>query len=343
VDTEIWQEPARGGFADPAYLAYPGIDVLNALVERRIPRCPVERLTGRRLVECGPGHARTVMPASEWFAGPKGTVHSGALAFIADMPLLCAILSQLPARTLCTTAELSMTFLGAPMRTGGVITARARLIHADDRNGLSEVFVTDQEERLVAHATSRCSIIGAPGDTAEPPPIPPAPPDSPDESPDPYLRPVPRSSATFSEAERLRMGGLDLLRAQRESPATRPPIDRLTGIRLLEAGEGRAVFAMHASDWLRNEFGSVYGGAVVLLAKSAAAAAVQTLAVADTQFTALDVKVNLLRPIAADGGDLVATGTVMHRGRRLSIAAAEVMHGPHRVALATGTTAIFTP
>jgi uncharacterized protein (TIGR00369 family) len=343
VDTEIWQEPARGGFADPAYLAYPGIDVLKALVERRIPPCPVARLTGRRLVECGPGLATTVMPASEWFAGPKGTVHSGALAFIADMPLLCAILSRLPARTLCTTAELSMTFLGEPVRTGGVITARGRLIHADDRNGLSEVFVTDQEERLVAHATSRCSIVGAPGDAAEPPPIPPAPPEPPDESPDPYLRPVPRSSGTFSEDERLRMGGLNLLRAQLEARAARPPIDRLTGIRLLEAGEGRAVFAMHASDWLRNEFGSVYGGAVTLLAKSAAAAAVQTLAVAGTRFTAIDVKVNLLRPIAADGGDLVATGTVMHRGRRLSIAAAEVMHGPHRVALATGTTAIFPP
>src|SRR5262249_12423732 len=162
-------------------------------------------------------------------------------------------------------------------------------------------------------------------------------------SPAPYLRPVPRSSATFREAERLRMGGLDLLRAQLESPATRSPIDRLTGIRLLEAGEGRAVFAMHASDWLRNEFGSVYGGAVVLLAKSAAAAAGPTLALPDAQFTALGGKVDLLRPIAGDGGGLVATGTVMHRGRRLSIAAAEVMHGPHRVALATGTTAIFTP
>src|SRR5262249_60282812 len=161
-----------------------------------------------------------------------------------------------PARMLCTTAELSMTFLGAPMRTGGVITARAGVIRADDGTGLSEVSVTDQEERLVAHATSRCSIIGAPGDTAEPPPIPPAPPDSPDESPDPYLRPVSRSSATFSEAERLRMGGLDLLRAQLESPATRPPIDRLTGIRLLEAGEGRAAFAMPPRDWLRDAVGS---------------------------------------------------------------------------------------
>jgi uncharacterized protein (TIGR00369 family) len=84
--------------------------------------------------------------------------------------------------------------------------------------------------------------------------------------------------------------------------AARPPIDRLTGTRLLDVGEGRAVFAMRASDWLRNEFGSVYGGAGVRLAKSAAAAAVQTLAVAGTRFTAIDVKVNCCvpsRPTAA--------------------------------------------
>jgi acyl-CoA thioesterase len=68
---------------------------------------------------------------------------------------------------------------------------------------------------------------------------------------------------------------------------------------------------------------------------------VQTIAPAGTSFRALDVKVNFLRAVVADGEDLVATGTVMHRGRRLSIAGAEVMHGGQRVALATGTTAVF--
>src|SRR5262249_21388745 len=119
------------------------------------------------------------------------------------------------------------------------------------------------------------------------------------------------------------------------------PVRPLTGIRLPGADDGRAVFAMRASDWLRNEFAMVYGGAVALLAKSSAAAAVQTIAPAGTAFQALDVKVNFLRPVVADAEDPVARGTVMHRGRRLSIAGAEVMHGSHRVALATGTTAMF--
>jgi uncharacterized protein (TIGR00369 family) len=282
------------------------------------------------------------MPASEWFAGPKGTIHSGALAFVADMALLCAILSRLPPRTLCTTAELSMTFLGEPARIGGVITARGKLIHADDQSGLSEVFVTDQEGRLVAHATSRCSIVGTPGDPPEPPAaIAPAPPEPPHDTPDPYLRAVPRPAGGTAEHDLLRLSGLEILRAQLAGQVATPPVDLLTGTRLLAADEGRAVFAMRASDWLRNEFAMVYGGAVALLAKSAAAAAVQTIAPAGTAFRALDVKVNFLRAVAADGEDLVATGTVMHRGRRLSIAGAEVMHGRHRVALATGTTAMF--
>ena len=340
---DISREPARGGFADPAYAGHSSITLLSALVEGRIPACPVARLTGRRLVDCGPGFATTVMPASEWFAGPKGTIHSGALAFVADMPLLCAILSQLPPRTLCTTAELSMTFLGEPARTGGLITARGKLIHADDQSGLSEVFVADQEGRLVAHATSRCSIVGTHGDYPHEAPaaIAPAPPEPPHETPDPYLRPVPRPAPGMADDHHLRLSGLDLLRARLAGQVPVPPIDLLTGIRLLAAEEGRAVFAMLASDWLRNEFAMVYGGAVALLAKSAAAAAVQTIAPAGTAFRALDVKVNYLRAVAADGEDLVATGTVMHRGRRLSIAGAEVMHGRHRVALATGTTAMF--
>ena len=58
------------------------------------------------------------------------------------------------------------------------------------------------------------------------------------------------------------------------------------------------------------------------------------------QLTALDVKINFLRAVPADGGELLATGTVLHRGKRLAIATAEVMHGDVRVAVLTGTTAL---
>ena len=114
-------------------------------------------------------------------------------------------------------------------------------------------------------------------------------------------------------------------------------------MRLVGAERGRVAFTLPASPWLRNEWGTVYGGVLTLLAKSAAAAAVQSTAVDGTGFTALDVKVNFLRAVPADGRELVATGTVLHRGKRLAVATAEVMHGDDRVAVLTGTTALTPP
>jgi acyl-coenzyme A thioesterase PaaI-like protein len=68
----------------------------------------------------------------------------------------------------------------------------------------------------------------------------------------------------------------------------------------------RLVFALRASPWLRNEWGTVYGGILTPLAKSAAAAAVQTTAISGTEFDALDVKINFLRAVPADGRELLA-------------------------------------
>jgi acyl-coenzyme A thioesterase PaaI-like protein len=50
-----------------------------------------------------------------------------------------------------------------------------------------------------------------------------------------------------------------------------------------------------------------------------ASAAVQTTAEGGTDFAALDMKITLLRAVHPDGQQLVAAGTVPHRGRRLAI------------------------
>jgi acyl-CoA thioesterase len=136
-----------------------------------------------------------------------------------------------------------------------------------------------------------------------------------------------------------RLSGLEILAAQLRGDLPRAPLDDLAGLRLVDAADGRAVFSLPASPWLRSEAGTVFGGMIGLLANSATAAAVQTTAPAGTAFTALDLKVNFLHQVPADGGELVATGTVVHRGRRLVIATADVVNGQgRRVALATGTT-----
>ena len=80
------------------------------------------------------------------------------------------------------------------------------------------------------------------------------------------------------------MSGLEILEATLRGALPRAPIDRLMGIRLLEAEAGRVVFAMPASGWLNQEYGAIVGGAIALLRMSASSAAVQTTAERDTGF-----------------------------------------------------------
>ena len=66
------------------------------------------------------------MPASGWFCGPKGRLHSGIFAFLLGMAHLYAVISTLPADAGCTTAELSVTVLREPPPSADM-TARSRV------------------------------------------------------------------------------------------------------------------------------------------------------------------------------------------------------------------------
>jgi len=234
-----------------------------------------------------------------------------------------------------------MTFLGQPPHPGGEITSDSEVVYADERNALAVGFVRDGTGRPVAHSTSRYFLF-PPGTVtrqraaAAPHPAMPA------HDPSPVFGPAPMLAALV-EATLDRLSGLDILRRQLTGEFLRPPVDRLTGMRLADASEGRVVFALPAHGWLLQEIGTVFGGMIALLAKSATAGAVQAAAGAGTRFTALDLKVNFLRPVLADGTEIVATGRVIHRGSRLTIASTEVIHGGRPVAIATGTTALSPP
>ena len=140
-----------------------------------------------------------------------------------------------------------------------------------------------------------------------------------------------------------RLSGLEILAAQLKGEIPAAPVDRYAGIRLMEAEDGQVVFSLPVHPGLLQELGTVFGGVIALLAKSASGAAVQTIAPARTGFTALDLKVNFLRPARTEGEELIAVGAITHRGRRLSIANAVVTYRGRRVAIATGTTALTPP
>ncbi len=142
----------------------------------------------------------------------------------------------------------------------------------------------------------------------------------------------------LSQEEFERSSGLELLRALADGELLRPPIHHLTGLRLAEVGDGEAVTVLPCSKWLSTSAGTIQGGFTAMLAESAMTSAAFSTAPADTAVAALDFKVNYLRPVFPDGHDLTARGRILHRGRTLVIAAAELTNAEGKqVALATGS------
>ncbi|HYH28379.1 MAG TPA: PaaI family thioesterase, partial [Actinomycetota bacterium] len=290
--------------------------------------------------EAGPGTATFTMPASRWLLSPPGLVQLGTLAMLADGPLGCSIQTALPPFTGYTTAELSMNYARPVTADSGTLVCRGRLIVAGRSLGLSECTIEDGKGRLVAHGTSRCMIF---------PPMGPPPSSLPDfpvvewplyATPDPYLRPA--LGEVVPQATWDRMTGLEVMEAFISSELPAPPIAHLTGLRPVAAGDGTCTFLLPASGWLCSPLGKVEGGVIALLADTAIDTAVQTTLPPRTSYAALDLKVNFLRPVDADGADLTAVGTVVHRGRTIAVANAELTDGQgRRVAIATGTTMIL--
>jgi uncharacterized protein (TIGR00369 family) len=334
-------EHAPAGVFEAGLLIVPGLEALREIHAGRAPQPPIHHWSGRRLVALQHGEASIAMPASGWFCGPKGRLHSGIFAFLLDMAHLYAVVSTLPAGGGCATAELSVTVLGEPPTSGAEITARSRVIYSNERNALAEGRVIDQGGQPLAHSTSRYFLF-APG-AVVPRPVEESPPKTRRPGTDARLRePVPEI-APVGAAMLQRLSGLEILEAQLKGEIPAAPVDRYAGIQLLEAEDGTVVFSLPVHSGLLQELGTVFGGVIALLASSASGAAVQTIAPAATGFTALDLKVNFLRPVRTEGGELIATGAITHRGRKLSIANAVVTYRDRRIAIATGTTALAPP
>jgi uncharacterized protein (TIGR00369 family) len=339
-ETELspWQEPVRGGYPDPKAIGLAGLESLRLALTGRGVRPPISHLVGMTLTEVDEGYAVFEMPASDWFLSSQNQISAGALMMLADGSFGCAVFTALPAATPYTTAELSMSFL-KPCAAEGTIRAVGRLLHIDGPLALADVWVEDGRGERVAHGTSMCMVmptipgIQHPGEMplVTPPVYP---------TPDPFERPPMGEPIPWDEWRT--MGGVDILARQIKGELPQPPIHYLTGMTLREAAEGSVAFTMPASDWLTSPLRTVQGGAIAMLAHAAFATAVTSTLDAGQAYRPVDVKVNFLRPVFADGGELVARGTVTHRGRTLAVAIADVFGSDgKKVATATGSTIIL--
>ena len=341
----ITEEPVRGFYTDPGqFAALSGLDLLRAMLDSGLGP-PAGYLFGFRPTAVEPGGVTFTMPVTDWLLFPQGVVSGATLAILVDAPLGCTVQTALPPATPFTTAEISLRFLRTVGPQSGTLTAKGRLIHAGQTTGVSLVEVTDEAGRLVAVTSTRCAIlprVQVPWEDIEqalkhPPRR--LEPDWP--SPHPYQRPA--AGAVLPQEIWDRTDSLGVLRSLIAGDLPAPPIVRFCGIAPVQAEAGSTTWRMPASEWLCAPVqGRLYGGAIAMLAGTAIDGAVQTTLPAGTAFGPVDLKVYFLRPVAPDGRDLMARGTVIHRGRSMAIGTSEVFDADgKKVAVATGSSVIL--
>jgi uncharacterized protein (TIGR00369 family) len=142
----------------------------------------------------------------------------------------------------------------------------------------------------------------------------------------------------------LELDGLGQLEAMVRGEAPSPPIMETLGFTGFHPERGRVVVEMPAAEFHYNPLGGVHGGVISTLLDTAAACAVHSTLAVGEMYTSLDLTVKFLRPVTVESGRLRAVGKVVQRGRRTSLAEAQVFDAADRlVAHATSTCMVFPP
>jgi uncharacterized protein (TIGR00369 family) len=119
-------------------------------------------------------------------------------------------------------------------------------------------------------------------------------------------------------------GGLAFLEAWRDGRVPQPPICDLMNFRLSEAEAGRVAMTCTPEEYHYNPGAIVHGGLAATLIDSATGIAVVSVLPPGTLWTTLNLNVTFTRPMTRDTGPVRCEGRVVHQGRRVVTAEADV-------------------
>jgi uncharacterized protein (TIGR00369 family) len=149
---------------------------------------------------------------------------------------------------------------------------------------------------------------------------------------------------TQTQPDLATLDGMEQLRLIFEGELPPPPIAETLG--LVDFGGERGAISVGLVPEHRhyNPLGTVHGGVLATLLDTAAACSVHSTLEPGERYTSLDLTVKFLRPVTVESGRLRAVGKVVQRGRRTSLAEAQVFDAADRlVAHATSSCMIFPP
>lgn len=121
------------------------------------PPAPIADLIGFKVVCVGSGKAVIEFEAGERHANPMGTLHGGVLCDISDAAMGLAYASRLDEGESFTTLELKINFLKPVWKAR--LRAEGSVVNGGKTVGLVMCDVFDEQERLIARASSTCMTL----------------------------------------------------------------------------------------------------------------------------------------------------------------------------------------
>jgi uncharacterized protein (TIGR00369 family) len=140
--------------------------------------------------------------------------------------------------------------------------------------------------------------------------------------------------------ELMKKPGLEAMRALIAGQYPPPSIATTLGFWLGEVDDGRAVFLGEPSEAILNPLAIVHGGWALTLIDSCTGCAAHTTLPAGVGYTTVETKVNFVRAITPQTGQVRAEGIVVARGRNIITAEGKLTDSKGKL-LAHGTSTLM--
>ncbi len=141
---------------------------------------------------------------------------------------------------------------------------------------------------------------------------------------------------------RLRLSGLEYMRKLMGGELPPSGMTQLMNFRLVEVSEGRAVFTVKLDERHYNGLGIAHGGLAATLLDTATGCAINTMMPAGRIFTTLEMKINYVRPMRRETGEVRCEAGVIHVGGRVATAEGRIIDAGNKLyAHGTATCMLF--
>jgi uncharacterized protein (TIGR00369 family) len=151
----------RYGLPSPSDVAgMTGKEVLQAIIEGRLPQAPISRQMTFWITEVGDGFAAFEGEPGPHLLNPMGGIHGGWALTLIDSVGGCAAHSLLPAGVGYTTIETKGNFSRPITAKTGRVRAEGRAVVQGRQIISAEAHVLGPEGKILAHGTTTVLVVG---------------------------------------------------------------------------------------------------------------------------------------------------------------------------------------